>query len=118
MFAQAALAAMLLCACGRIERTESGREMAAPERASASGVARMPAAAVVPSAARSKPAAAPWPPAEMQDPDPRLRRFALEQWARGPTEALDLVAAALIDPEESIRERAEQVFEEALARRR
>jgi hypothetical protein len=33
-------------------------------------------------------------------------------------ESLDLVAAALVDPEESIRERAEQIFEEALARRR
>jgi hypothetical protein len=118
MFAQAALTAMLLCACGRIERTEPGRETAAPERTSASGVALPPAAAVAPSAARSTPAAAPWPPAEMLDPDPRMRRFALEQWARGPTEALDLVAAALVDPEESIRERAEQVFEEALARRR
>jgi hypothetical protein len=31
---------------------------------------------------------------------------------------LDLGAAALVDPEESIRERAEQVFEAALARRR
>jgi hypothetical protein len=54
----------------------------------------------------------------MQDPDPRLRRFALEQWAREPTESLDVAAAALVDPEESIRERAEQIFEDALARRR
>jgi hypothetical protein len=63
-------------------------------------------------------AAAPWPPAEMQDPDPRMRRFALEQWAREPTGSFDPVAAALVDPDESIRERAEQVFETALARQR
>ena len=118
MFAQAALAATLLCACGRIERTESGREAAPAERTLASGVALPPAAAVAPSAARSTPATEPWPPAAMLDPDPRMRRFALEQWARSPTESLDLVAAALVDPEESIRERAEQVLEEALARRR
>lgn len=118
MFAQAAIAATLLCACGRIERTDSGREAAPPERTSASVVALPPAATVAPSAVRSTPAAAPWPPAEMLDPDPRIRRFALEQWARSPTESLDVVAAALVDPEESIRERAEQVFEEALARRR
>lgn len=116
--AWAALAATLLCACGRIEPAESGREAAALERTSASVVALPPVATVAASAARSPPAAAPWPPAEMLDPDPRMRRFALEQWARSPTESLDVVAAALVDPEESIRERAEQVFEEALARRR
>jgi hypothetical protein len=54
----------------------------------------------------------------MHDPDPRMRRFALEQWAREPTGSLDVVAAALVDPDESIRERAEQVFEAALARQR
>ncbi len=54
----------------------------------------------------------------MQDPDPRMRRFALEQWAREPTGSFDPVAAALVDPDESIRERAEQVFETALARQR
>ena len=54
----------------------------------------------------------------MQDPDPRMRRFELEQWAREPTGSLDVVAAALVDPDESIRERAEQVFEAALARQR
>jgi hypothetical protein len=54
----------------------------------------------------------------MQDPDPRSRRFALEQWAREPTESLDVMAAALVDPDESIRERAEQVFEAALLARR
>ena len=54
----------------------------------------------------------------MEDPDPQMRRVALEQWAREPTESLDLVAAALVDPDESIRERAEQVFEEVLARGR
>jgi hypothetical protein len=54
----------------------------------------------------------------MQDPDPRVRRFALGQRARNPTESLDLVTAAMVDPEESIRERAEQLFEDALARRK
>jgi len=47
-----------------------------------------------------------------------MRRFALEQWAREPTESLDLVAAAMVDPAESIRERTGQIFEEALARGR
>lgn len=117
-FVWTALAATLLCACSRIERPESGREAAPAERASASAVELPPAAMVAQRAARPTPATAPWPPAEMLDPDPRMRRFALEHWARSPTESLDMVAEALVDPEESIRERAEQVFEEALARRR
>lgn len=109
-------AATILSACSRTDDTASRREATAPAPTSAQ-VFRWPESrAVKPSAAH--PAAASWPPAEMQDPDPRMRRFALEQWARNPTESLDVVAAALVDPEESIRERAEQVFEEALARRR
>jgi hypothetical protein len=58
----------------------------------------------------------PSPAEPMQDPDPRVRRFALEQRARNPTESLDLVTTAMVDAEDSIRERAEQLFEEALAR--
>jgi len=115
----------VLCACGRVGPAESP---APPSAATVGPIAQV--AAALPSAARDQPdvpataaapiphAAVPWPSAEMRDPDPRMRRFALEQWAREPTESLDLVAAALADPEESIRERAEQVFEEVLARRR
>lgn len=68
--------------------------------------------------ARPRQADAAWPVPVMQDEDPRVRRFALEQWARNPTESLDLVGAAMVDPDESIRERAAQIFDEALARRR
>jgi hypothetical protein len=54
----------------------------------------------------------------MQHPDPRVRRFALEQWARNPTPSLDLVTAAMVDEEETIRERAEGLFNEALIQKR
>lgn len=118
MFAGAALAATLLFAGGRVERSEPRHGTAAPERTSAREEAPPSPLAAAAAAGGSTPAAAPWPPAEMSDPDPRNRRFALEQWAREPTASLDLVAAAMVDPEESIRERAEQLFEEALARRR
>jgi hypothetical protein len=114
--AAAVAAAAMLCACGRTEPTVPAIEAAAPARVSAIESKRAAVPAVDPSPAQ--PAVVAWPPAEMQAPDPRMRRFALEQWAREPTESLDLVAAALVDPEESIRERAEQIFEEALARRR
>jgi hypothetical protein len=59
-----------------------------------------------------------WPVAVMQHPDPRVRRFALEQWARNPTKSLDLVTAAMVDEEETIRERAEGLFNEALIQKR
>lgn len=58
-----------------------------------------------------------WPAAVLENPDPRARRLALEQWARNPTAAVNFVAAAMVDPDESIRERAAQIFEEALASR-
>lgn len=54
---------------------------------------------------------APWPSVAMVSDDPRVRRTALEDWARNPTESLDLVTAAMVDPEESIRERAQQIFD-------
>jgi hypothetical protein len=113
--AAAVVAAAALCACSRADDRLPTPAATAPKRTSVTvtHVDRAPSAS--PSAAL---AAAPWPPAEMQDPDPRMRRFALEQWAREPTESLDVVAAALVDPDESIRERAEQVFEAALARQR
>lgn len=114
--AAAVAATAMLCACSRTEPTVPATEASAPARESVIEPKRAATPAVEPPSAQ--PAVVAWPPAEMQDPDPRMRRFALEQWAREPTESLDIVAAALVDPEESIRERAEQVFEEALARRR
>jgi hypothetical protein len=113
--AAAVVAAAALCGCSRADAPPPAPVAAAPKRTSLTmpQVARAPLAS--PSTAL---AAAPWPPVEMQDPDPRMRRFALEQWAREPSESLDMAAAALVDPDESIRERAEQVFEAALARPR
>lgn len=117
-------AAAMLCSCERtrtdpVPRLQSAASPAkAAEKASsltltpAADVATVPGSIQAPQAERS------WPVDVMQDPDPRVRRFALEQWARKPTESLDLVAAAMVDSEESIRERAEQVFEEALAKGR
>ena len=101
--------------CGRTEPAASAPQAAATKRTSALVARPVSAPTAEPRAVQ---AAAPWPPAEMQDPDPRMRRFALEQCAREPTESLDMAAAALVDPDESIRERAEQVFEAALARQR
>jgi hypothetical protein len=116
------LAVALLPACGQTERAATPQAMrdAPPAMAMTPKTPTLPPAAThAPAMAGSLVATGPaWPPAAMQDADPRMRRFALEQWAREPTESLDVVTAAMVDPDESIRERAEQVFEDVLARRR
>ena len=53
----------------------------------------------------------------LNDPDPQVRLQGLDAWKRHPSETLDAVAYALVDPDESVRDRAQVLFEEALARR-
>jgi hypothetical protein len=52
-----------------------------------------------------------------QNLDPHMRLAALEVWAGGPRESLDPVTYALVDPDESVRARAEELLEQELARR-
>lgn len=59
----------------------------------------------------------PWLAELLNDPDPQVRLQGLEAWARHPGETLDGVTNALVDPDESVRDRAQQLLEEALARR-
>jgi len=49
--------------------------------------------------------------------DPAIRLYALEAWALAPGERLDPVTHALVDPDESVRARAQELLEEALTRR-
>ena len=58
-----------------------------------------------------------WLAAAREDPDPNVRRHALETWAQLPGESLDPVTYALVDPDETVRARAQELVEEALARR-
>ena len=50
--------------------------------------------------------------------DVTSRLVALERWAQELNGPLDVVSAAMVDPDEGVRERAQQLFEEALAMRR
>lgn len=63
----------------------------------------------------------PWLTAEFNDPDPGIRLQAMEAWAKEPPnesqETLDPLTYALVDPEESVRLRAQELLEEELARR-
>jgi hypothetical protein len=58
-----------------------------------------------------------WLTEALKDPDPRVRLNAIEAWARNPGASLDPVTHALVDPDESVRTRAQELLEEALARR-
>jgi hypothetical protein len=50
------------------------------------------------------------------DPDPTIRLYALEAWALRPGSTLDPVTYALVDADESVRARAQEVFEDVLTR--
>lgn len=58
-----------------------------------------------------------WLAAAREDPDPNVRLHALGAWAQHPGDSLDPVTYALVDADEAVRARAQELVEEALARR-
>jgi hypothetical protein len=58
-----------------------------------------------------------WLAAAREDPDPNVRLHALNAWAQHPGESLDPATYALVDPDETVRARAQELVEEQLARR-
>jgi len=65
----------------------------------------------MPLSAEEEPA---WLTEARNDPDPHVRLQAIETWAINPGDSLDPVTYALVDPDETIRARAQELFEEAL----
>jgi len=59
----------------------------------------------------------PWLAELLNAPDPEVRLQGLEAWARQPGDSLDPATYALVDPDESVRARAQELFEQALDRR-
>lgn len=59
----------------------------------------------------------PWLAELLHASDPNVRIQALDAWARQPGASLDPVTYALVDPDASVRARAQEVLEEELARR-
>jgi hypothetical protein len=59
----------------------------------------------------------PWLAELFHDPNPNVRLQGLDAWARRPTTSLDPVTYALVDPDESVRARAQEILEQELARR-
>ncbi len=54
--------------------------------------------------------------AAREDPDPKVRLHALDVWAQRHSESLDPGTSALVDPDESVRARAQELLEQQLAR--
>ena len=58
-----------------------------------------------------------WLAEALNDPDPSVRLQAIEVWVREPEETLDLLTYALVDSDETVRARAQELLEEELTRR-
>lgn len=59
----------------------------------------------------------PWLAEMLQSPDPNVRIQGLDAWAQHPSTSLDPVTYALVDPDERVRSRGQEIFEQELARR-
>jgi hypothetical protein len=57
-----------------------------------------------------------WYASAREHPDVGVRLQALELWAQQPSEAIDPVTAALVDEDEQVRTRAEELYEQQLTR--
>jgi len=57
-----------------------------------------------------------WYETARQSSDVSVRLQALEQWVQRPGDALDPVTYGLVDQDETVRRRAQELYEQALAR--
>jgi hypothetical protein len=57
-----------------------------------------------------------WYAAAREHPDVGVRLMALEHWAQQPSETIDPVTAALVDEDEEVRTRAEELYDQHLTR--
>lgn len=57
-----------------------------------------------------------WYAAMREAPEAGMRLYALEHWAQQPGEAIDSVTYALVDEDESVRTRAQELYEQRVAR--
>jgi hypothetical protein len=100
------------------ERTSAGKsaQTVAVEKASRSPSTSAGGHAT-PYAGRTETELPTWLAEALNNPDPSMRVRALETWAQHPGEHLDPVTYALVDPDESVRARAQELLEAVLTRR-
>ena len=119
--------ALSLPGCGQSplavsERAASPRIAAVPSSATAPAHRAAANAAAAhsstsPGVNQADAAEADWLAAAREDPDPNVRLHALGVWAQRPGTSLDPVTYALVDADESVRARAQELMEQELARR-
>ena len=95
----------------------AGRQVAQPDGLHGLPTSRHLAVANAAGEPQSENDPPPWLAELFHSPDPNVRVQALDAWARRPTTSLDPVTYALVDPDESVRSRAQEVLEQELARR-
>jgi hypothetical protein len=74
-------------------------------------------AAIAPSEHQAEDDPPPWLAELLHATDPNVRIQALDAWAKHPGASLDPVTYALVDSDEAVRARAQDVLEQELARR-
>ena len=113
---------MLAAGCGRATPEPSARAALLARPATAHAPERLAQTATVSAfrygeGTQTKASDDAWLAAAREDPDPNVRLHALGTWAQHPGESLDPVTYALVDPDEAVRARAQELVEEQLARR-
>jgi hypothetical protein len=117
-----AMLAVTLSACGKSpDKSASNRQAASSVQGDRelfintnTKSSQPPKKSPVPVLSAEEPA---WLTEALKDPDPTVRLNAIEAWARNPGASLDPLTHALVDPDESVRTRAQELLEDALARR-
>ena len=122
-------AALSLLGCGQSVTVASDRAISPPvvvaptstaassPSSEASVSASTAIAVTTPGADQANPKEDAWLTVARESPDPAVRLHALNSWVQRPGESLDPVTYALVDPDESVRARAQQLWQLELARR-
>jgi len=95
--------------------TSSGRDTRVPP-ATASADTPPPPAAQTPAEQAQREAREQWFTELRESPDATVRLQALETWAQQPGDTIDPLTFALVDEDEDVRARAEELYEQQLAR--
>ena len=113
---------MLAAGCGRATPEPSARAALLARPATAHAPERLAQTATVSAfrygeGTQTKASDDAWLAAAREDPDANVRLHALNAWAQHPGESLDPATYALVDSDETVRARAQELVEEQLARR-
>ena len=118
----AAVVAMALLGCGKATESvtdQTKRPSVQPQGSVAASSPRPEASTRTQDPDQRTEVALAWYVAMRDDPDPSIRLRLVEAWAQQalPEDRMNLLTHALVDPDESVRARAQELLEQELARR-